>query len=147
MLRDEGLDLLTEPECYDLLASGSIGRVGVTVGALPVILPVNYRTVERDVVFRTSPGTKLRAALDHAVIAFEVDALDAERRSGWSVLVVGRAREVVDPDEVARLDALDLAPWAGDAGRDRWVRLHPEFVSGRRIPHALASDGDEPTIA
>jgi len=141
MLRDEGLDLLTEPECYDLLASGSVGRVGVTVGALPVILPVNYRTVDRDVVFRTSPGTKLRAALDHAVIAFEVDALDERRRSGWSVLIVGRAHEVVDPREVAQLDALGLEPWAGDGGRDRWVRLHPEFVSGRRISQANALGG------
>lgn len=133
MLRDEGLDLLSESECYDLLASGAVGRVGVTVGALPVILPVNYRVVGHDVVFRTSPGTKLRAALDRAVIAFEVDAIDDERRTGWSVLAVGRAREVVDPDEVERLDELGLEPWAGDGARDRWVRLHPEFVSGRRI--------------
>lgn len=143
MLRDEGLDLLTEPECYDLLASGSVGRVGVTVGALPVILPVNYSTVDRDIVFRTSPGTKLRAALDHAVVAFEVDALDEHNRHGWSVLMVGRAREVVDPEEVAQLDALGLEPWAGDGGRDRWVRLHPEFVSGRRISDGRAVGGGD----
>jgi nitroimidazol reductase NimA-like FMN-containing flavoprotein (pyridoxamine 5'-phosphate oxidase superfamily) len=143
MLRDEGLDLLSEAECYTLLATESVGRVGVTVGALPVILPVNYATVGRDVVFRTSPGTKLRAALDHAVVAFEVDVLDYERRTGWSVLVVGRAREVVDPAELEALEALDLEPWAGDAPRDRWVRVQAEFVSGRRISNGRDDATDD----
>jgi nitroimidazol reductase NimA-like FMN-containing flavoprotein (pyridoxamine 5'-phosphate oxidase superfamily) len=138
MLFDAGLELLSEHECFDLARGGTVGRVGVTVGALPVILPVNYACVDGDIVFRTAEGTKLRAAVDRAVVAFEVDAYDPVERSGWSVLLVGEAHEVTDPAEIAALEATELEPWADAAGRTRWVRLHPEFVSGRRIARAAA---------
>ena len=62
----DGLEILDEHECRRLLASQCIGRVGVTIGALPAIFPVNYVTVDGDIVFRTGEGTKLRAALERA---------------------------------------------------------------------------------
>lgn len=132
MLIDDGLELLSEAECRALLAAGTIGRVGMTVSALPVILPVNYAFVDGDVVFRTAEGTKLRAATDGAVIAFEVDSYDTDHRTGWSVLVVGKASEVHDPHESARFADLGLAPWANGV-RSHYVRLRPELVTGRRI--------------
>jgi len=132
MLIDEGLELLDEAECLRLLASASIGRVGLTVGALPVILPVNYALVEGDVVFRTGEGTKLRASRQGTVMAFEIDAYDANARTGWSVLAVGCAREVTDERQLADLRTLGIAPWA-DGERTRYVRLCPEMLSGRRI--------------
>ncbi|GIU87135.1 MAG: pyridoxamine 5'-phosphate oxidase [Acidimicrobiia bacterium] len=129
---DDGLELLTEAECRSLLASGSIGRVGVTVGALPVILPVNYAFVDGTIVFRTAEGTKLRAAVDRAVIAFEVDDYDEVLQRGWSVLAVGHASEVAGEDDLATFRALGLAPWA-DGTRTHYVRLVPEVLTGRRI--------------
>jgi hypothetical protein len=94
MLIDDGLELLTEQQCHDLLRTQSLGRVGVTVGGLPVIMPVNYTCWEHDIVFRSGPGTKLRAASAGAVIAFEIDSWDAAQGAGWSVLAIGRAEEV-----------------------------------------------------
>jgi nitroimidazol reductase NimA-like FMN-containing flavoprotein (pyridoxamine 5'-phosphate oxidase superfamily) len=35
-------DALSEPECRDLLATASAGRLALSVRALPVILPVQY---------------------------------------------------------------------------------------------------------
>jgi nitroimidazol reductase NimA-like FMN-containing flavoprotein (pyridoxamine 5'-phosphate oxidase superfamily) len=83
-------------------------------------------------MFRTAEGTKLRAAVGRSVIAFEVDSYDSETHTGWSVLAVGRAREVTDPDEVAAAEHVGLAPWA-NGNRHRWVKMRPEFISGRRI--------------
>jgi nitroimidazol reductase NimA-like FMN-containing flavoprotein (pyridoxamine 5'-phosphate oxidase superfamily) len=97
-----------------------------------VILPVNYAYIDGDVVFRTGEGTKLRASKLGTVVAFEIDEYDAETRSGWSVLAVGRANEITDPDELAAVRGLDLAPWA-NGERTRYVRLRPEMLSGRRI--------------
>jgi len=129
MLIDEGLELLDEAECARLLEAGQVGRVGVTIAGLPVILPVNYVYVDGDVVFRTGSGSKLRAASSRAVIAFEIDAYDPDTREGWSVLAIGRASLVEDPSEQA---TYHVAPWAtGD--RDAWVRMRPEMVSGRRL--------------
>ena len=132
MLADEGLEILSEDECLDLLAGGEIGRVGVTVGALPAIFPVNYRVVDGAVVFRTSEGTKLAAAADGAVVAFETDHYDLAERSGWSVLAVGRSEVVHDLDVAFKVLDAGLEPFAAGV-RTEIVRIRPELVSGRRI--------------
>jgi uncharacterized protein len=132
MLIDEGLEMLTESECEELLASETVGRVGVTIHGLPVILPVNYAVVDGDIVFRTSEGTKLQAATQRAVVAFEVDAHHADDVSGWSVLVIGRSASVVDEAERAALEAHGITPSAG-GDRSDFVRIRPEMITGRRI--------------
>lgn len=131
MLHDDGLELLTEAECRDLLGHHAVGRVAVTVGGLPAVFPVNYVMVDGDVVFKTGEGTKLSAALRHAVVAFQVDEIDRLYHEGWSVLAVGTAEVVTDPDDLDP-DDLPLAPWAAGT-RDHLVRIRPELVSGRRI--------------
>ncbi|HEX6166199.1 MAG TPA: pyridoxamine 5'-phosphate oxidase family protein [Acidimicrobiales bacterium] len=133
MLVDGGLELLEEHEAWALLRAGVVGRVGVTIGAMPAIFPVNYAVLDDDaVVFRTAPGSKLSAAASDAVVAFEVDDYDRADRSGWSVLVVGRSEVVHDLDVTRKVLAADLEPYA-DGTRTSIVRIRPVFVSGRRI--------------
>ncbi|MCU1449692.1 MAG: pyridoxamine 5-phosphate oxidase-related FMN-binding protein [Acidimicrobiales bacterium] len=126
------LESLSSEECQNLLALGTIGRVGISVGALPVVLPVNYALLDGDVVIRTGAGTKLDAALNHAVVAFEIDQVDPMYHQGWSVMVQGRAREMAEPHELERARALPLRPWA-PGSRDRFVRISAERVTGRRL--------------
>ena len=135
MLIDEGLELLTEQQCVDLLhavPAGSVGRIGVTISGLPVILPVNYAFVGGGVVFRTGIGTKLEAATRNAIVAFEVDDYDPHTRAGWSVLVIGRAEIVDTARERAVYAYLDGSPWA-HGERHNFVRVYPEMITGRRI--------------
>ena len=131
MLVDNGLEILTEEQCMELLGRESVGRVAVSVSALPAIFPVNYQLVDGNVLFLTGEGVKLHAAVEGAVVGFEVDHIDAEHRTGWSVMVVGQARLVAEEDRAA-FDDVSLSPWAGGR-RSHLVMLHPEFVSGRRI--------------
>lgn len=132
MLIDEGLELLDDEECVRLLADGEVGRVGITIAGLPVILPVNYAYVDGDVIFRTGEGSKLHAASNRAVVAFEVDEYDTSWHRGWSVLVIGRSAIVDDPAERADLERRGVMPWASGP-RDAYVRLRPEMLTGRRI--------------
>jgi uncharacterized protein len=132
MLIDEGLELLSEQQCVELLQPGGVGRVGVTIAGLPVIMPVNYAYVDGDILFRTGEGTKLDVATRRAVVAFEVDAYDPDSHSGWSVLVIGRSSIVTDRVELGRLDGYEITPWANGT-RSNYVRLQPELVTGRRI--------------
>ena len=91
--------------------------------------------------FKRRPGEKLIAAALHREVVFEVDSYDVAARSGWSVNVVGTAEEIVHPDELARVGALDLQSWAGEV-RDRFVRIRATEVSGRQIrPTADATPG------
>lgn len=131
-LIDNGLELLSVDDCRALLGGAEVGRVAITLGALPAVFPVNYKVVGGDVVFLTGEGTKLRAALDGAVVAFQVDEIDMPHRRGWSVVAVGVAQEITDADELTRVQALGLQPLAGGE-RTHFVRIRPEFVSGRRI--------------
>src|SRR3546814_805975 len=134
MLVDHGLELLSEEEARELLDHSEIGRVGVTMGAIPAIFPVNYAIVDDLIVFRTAPGSKLSAATEGAVVAFEVDEFDGASRSGWSVLVVGRSQVVHDLDTTFKVLDVGLEPWA-DGVRSAIVRIDIEMISGRRILH------------
>ena len=127
-----GMEILDHRACMTLLERAHIGRVGVSVAALPVVLPVNYAMLDGDIVICTRPGTKLDAALVGAVVAFEVDHVDPIYHAGWSVLVQGRASVVDDPQTLAKAARLPLRPWAGRAGH-RYVRIRAELMSGRRL--------------
>ncbi len=136
MIEGDGLEILTEDQCRQLLAGAEVGRIGVVIGEVPAILPVNYCVAGDAIVFRTAPGTKLRAALEAAVVAFEVDDHNSADRSGWSVLVVGPAL-VADDHEVdaeTAAAARRLVPFA-EGERDAIVRIPLDFVSGRRLVH------------
>jgi nitroimidazol reductase NimA-like FMN-containing flavoprotein (pyridoxamine 5'-phosphate oxidase superfamily) len=127
-----GLEVLGRDECLRLLADRAFGRIALTSGALPVVLPVNYAMAGESVILKTGRGTKLDAATRNAVVAFEVDQVDEQARAGWSVLVTGVAEEVTDPKEIERLQRLPLDRWApGEDGR--FVRISTEIVSGRRL--------------
>jgi nitroimidazol reductase NimA-like FMN-containing flavoprotein (pyridoxamine 5'-phosphate oxidase superfamily) len=131
-----GLEVLDRDECLRLLDGATLGRVGVTAAALPSVLPVNFRLAGDRIVFRTGRGTKLAAATRNAVVAFEVDDIDPVRHTGWSVVVTGVARPVIDAGELAVLQERDIPRWAaGDDGHV--VEVSIELVSGRRIPPGL----------
>ena len=126
------LEILSEEECRRLLEMGEVGRVGITVQGVPEILPVNYRMIDENVVFRSGIGTKLHAATLDAPIAFEVDEFDTVTLSGWSVLVVGFSKEVTDPRAIE--DALATLPDGWAPGENATViRLEAVRISGRRI--------------
>lgn len=126
------LDLMTPPECWQLLAGHRVGRVAVMGGHGPEIYPINYAVDGHTIVFRTDPGTKLASLLRWSSVGFEIDHVDELHRVGWSVLVKGDAREVVDEDELAALRQLPLDVWTtGEAAH--WVRIIPQEVTGRRL--------------
>lgn len=127
-----GLDVLDRDESLALLEEGVLGRVALSMGALPTILPVSYRLVEGYVVFRTGVGSKLDAAARGAVIAFEVDSFDAEARTGWSVVVTGIARDTPSHDWAAPILSAAIPRWA-PAGATRVLHLPTDVISGRRI--------------
>jgi nitroimidazol reductase NimA-like FMN-containing flavoprotein (pyridoxamine 5'-phosphate oxidase superfamily) len=61
---------LTPEDCLSPLNLASVGRIGISVQALPVIAPVNFVTHGADVVFKVGSGNELAAASGGAVVAF-----------------------------------------------------------------------------
>ena len=119
-------------QCYELLATDSVGRIVYTEDALPAITPINYALDGHHLVFRTASGSRLAHAVADAVVAFEVDQLDRATRTGWSVVVTGVARAIGEGSEQGRNAALTLAPWAGGT-RDMFFAIAPGMVTGRWV--------------
>ncbi|MFF4507352.1 pyridoxamine 5'-phosphate oxidase family protein [Streptomyces sp. NPDC001401] len=129
------LEDLGPDECRARLSTHGVGRVAVSTPDGPAVMPVNYEVVDDTIVFRTAPGSAPAAAVG-ADVAFEVDHVDEAMSRGWSVLAVGPARVVTDPDEVRRLAGrAHTEPWAGGV-REMWVSIRPRRLTGRRISPA-----------
>ena len=120
---DEDGGLIPEEECWELLASTSVGRVALSIGALPAILPVQYHL----------DGRTLAACLGHrelheralnTVVAFAADAIDPGTRSGWSVQIQGRSaiphRGPIDSD-------------CGWTAAGQIMRIDPATITGFRM--------------
>lgn len=132
-----------------MLASVPVGRVGFITDGELVILAVNHVVDGHNVAFRTAHGSKLSAAdgqnlatfeADHYkqnLATFEVDHYNEQTRSGWSVVVTGRA-EVVDAEaDVQRLTRRGLHPWVTAVQHPFWIRIRPTSISGRQTPRTM----------
>jgi nitroimidazol reductase NimA-like FMN-containing flavoprotein (pyridoxamine 5'-phosphate oxidase superfamily) len=129
-----GLEILPFDRCLQLLATVPIGRVSFLADGEIVVLPVNHVMDGQNPVFLTARGSKLSAAEGQNVVAFEADEYDERTRSGWSVLVNGRAQAIYEDAEIQPLSRLGLRPWITAADRPFWIRIRPTSVSGRQTP-------------
>jgi hypothetical protein len=83
--------LIPGHRCWESLATTSVGRLALSVRALPVILSVQY--------YLDGPGLAIclghhqirERSLNDVIIAFAADAIDPVTRSGWWVQVQGRS--------------------------------------------------------
>ncbi|MFH8798826.1 pyridoxamine 5'-phosphate oxidase family protein [Streptomyces sp. NPDC017936] len=137
MSQNDAFRALDRQECLRLLTKVPVGRVVYTRHALPAVLPLNFSLdTDASVLLCTSPDSDLVRAVDGVVVAFEADEFDAAGRSGWSVVVTGRATVVTDPDEHERLSQAGPVSWMPP--RDAvFVRIESEMVTGRELrgPH------------
>jgi transcriptional regulator with XRE-family HTH domain len=125
------LDVLSSEQCEAHLAGGGVGRFVFLAPEGPVALPVNFRFLDGDVIFRTRAEGVLAAAAG-STVSFEVDQIDEAMSEGWSVLITGAAQLVDDPAELDRLVQLGVEPWPG-GHRDAVIRVVTERISGRAI--------------
>lgn len=127
------LAVLSESTCLDLLRGGVVGRVALCTTEGPQIFPVNYSVFESSIVFRTTAYSVLGTHAWQSRLAFEIDALDSEQETGWSVLATGSGSRV-NPgpvlDEIVR--QWNPRPWVSGT-RPLYVRLVWDSLSGRRI--------------
>lgn len=126
-------EALGRQQCFDLIEAHHLGRVAWQAADRPQILPVTYAMHKGSVYFRTLPDGILSELAQPTSVALEVDQLDPQTRSGWSIVLHGRTSAVSEPDELADLWASDsLVPWAA-GNRTLFIRITPERVAGRVV--------------
>jgi nitroimidazol reductase NimA-like FMN-containing flavoprotein (pyridoxamine 5'-phosphate oxidase superfamily) len=141
--RHTWVEHLGADECWRLLAAAPVGRLGVINNSGPEIYPVNHAVDGHSIIFRTDPSSMLAALSRTPAVCFQIDGIDLAAETGWSVLVKGRASELVDTADLRRAAALRLRYWSlGD--KEHWVRIDPAEVTGRRIWHSQDEDPRRP---
>lgn len=121
----------TREQAMRRLGSVAVGRVGFTSRALPALRPATHLIDKGHVIIRSHEGSAIVNAASTergAVVAYEADDIDVASRSGWSVLVVGLARLIDDPQEAARYRQKLQPLVPGETGSV--IRIYPELVSG-----------------
>jgi hypothetical protein len=127
---------LDEEDCLRRLEKGGVGRVVFVdergPSAYPVAYPVNFRMSGTTPVFRTGDGGMVAAVHAGGTMSLEADHLDEVLGEGWSVLLSGVPREVVDPDRLRVIEDLHVEPWSG-GDRPHVIEISVNRVSGRQI--------------
>jgi uncharacterized protein len=132
MGEDPDLEILSKPESIRLLTTATVGRVVFTDMSLPGVHPVTFVMDGEEVIFRTRDGSTFASAVNDRIVAFEVDELDAKHQRGWWVTVIGPAKTITDPAEIARLTSLPLLPW-GPGEKQHFASIRIEIIEGRRL--------------
>jgi nitroimidazol reductase NimA-like FMN-containing flavoprotein (pyridoxamine 5'-phosphate oxidase superfamily) len=117
-------DTLSEQRCWQLLATAAIGRLALSVRAMPVIIPVQYYLDGRSLAVCLGHRDIPARALDEVIIAFTADAIDPASGSGWSVQVQGKSA-------IARQHRFSRACGLPSAGQV--VRISSAAVSGYQV--------------
>lgn len=114
-------EVLSEEECWDRLGAASMGRLALSVRALPEILPVQFhRDGDRLAVCLGQFEVPVRA-IDDVIVAFAADAIDPTSQSGWLVQLLARS-------------SLPGAPVdCGQPGAGQIVHLAPLRITGHRV--------------
>ncbi|MGJ6979016.1 pyridoxamine 5'-phosphate oxidase family protein [Aestuariimicrobium soli] len=131
---DNGHFAVIEPaECRLLLRAAAVGRLGWVIEGRVQILPVTCSSDGDTIWFRTAPRSPLAGALGEVV--FEIDDVDAETRTGWSVI----ARGVLEDSGRTTVPTPD--PWApGERELTRAIRITE--ISGRSVAPGTERDVD-----
>lgn len=115
---------LTPDQCWELLTVAHVGRLALSVRALPMIFPVRYAVDGDSVAISLGRHGLPTASVHDAVVAFAVDEIDPSAGVGWMVQMQGRAR-LFDTDQAP----VDPEPAPGA----QVVRLIPGTVTGSRF--------------
>ena len=124
-------EALRSDQCAELLASGGLGRLAVSSGALPAIYSVFFSVLDDHIVVRLSPAWAVAKEADSAVVAFSVDKADQDA-GGWTVMVQGVAEMVSDPLSVIRMRSLPLPSWSDNPDDDVFLSIAVTKLTGAR---------------
>ena len=134
---------LTAQEALELLGQVRFGRIVFTSRAMPAVRPVRHVVTAGQIVIAAGPELVLGSSSattpgwpgGETIVAYEADQLDATGCSGWSVVVIGRARPVTTGAEAGlyrHLLPVMTVP-------DQLVVISADVVTGFRLAGSSAA--------
>ena len=139
-------EALDDLECRRLLTTHGLGRLVFTSDALPVVQVVRFGVRDGHVLIPTRADGRLSRAVRGAVVAFQVDSLDAETGAGWTVTAVGPAHVLTDPADIAAAALLGLRTWI-PTSRCSYIAVQMGMLRGCRLSALPDRDPPSPAVA
>lgn len=126
---DSDIRELTHAECWKILGDSGIGHLALRAQPVGVdIMPINYLVNERELFFRSAPGTKLEDIVLHPHVAVQIERLQDGR---WmSVVLKGTATRLAADEDIELSGILHLVP-AQPGEKFNYVRIIPDAITGR----------------
>lgn len=128
-----GFASLSRADCVKLLKQEHMGRVAFEDWDGTQLLPVSYVFWNETIVFRTSDHGILAGLRRRSNAAFEIDGIDDDAGSVWSVVVRGTSKELLNPYELSQVwthpELVPLAP----GHRPLVIAIEPRTISGREL--------------
>lgn len=134
---------LDASDCWEYLRRTSVGRLAVIIEDSPEIFPVNFAIEHSAIVIRTGDGAKVDAIRANPGAAFEIDGIEPDSGTAWSVVLKGSAKEITHPDELRDTVSLDLSP-VQSGTKNHFIRITAEVLTGRRFTVADPSAWETP---
>ena len=129
------MQVLSEAECLELLASGGLARLVYDGRYGPTALPVMYKIHDGSVVLGTWDPVlfdeDLRTGIADAEyhVAVEADQIDLKAREGWFVVIRGAAHHLDTEAERAPFVDAGLEPWL-EGVPAHFIRVSPSSIWG-----------------
>jgi uncharacterized protein len=132
-------------EMHALLERVGFGHLGCSRDNRPYVVPMHYAYDSQDIYFFTTIGTKTKYIAANPEVCLQVEEI-VDRLHWRSVMVNGRAEEIVDPEEKEHAMQLitqtnpTLKPALSNTRIDSWgrateiaiYRLRPAVMDGRK---------------
>jgi uncharacterized protein len=121
------IDEMSQDEIHELLDKIGYGHLGFIHAAKPCVMPMHYYLENSDIYLFTTVGMKTHDMDADPDVCLQVEELNAAEH--WrSVIVMGQAKHVTEPVEIARVMALvkqrdsTLSPAINRTWTDSWGR-------------------------
>lgn len=127
---------LRKDECLRLVDSVPFGRIVFTSRAMPAVRLVPHTRLGEQIVIPASPEFGVTAEKTGTVVAYETDLIGTGQRPAWTVLVIGRARQMA-VRELPAWQRERISSWPGGAP-DAVIMITTDLVTGEQIPQGPA---------
>lgn len=123
---------LTHVEIWTFLGDSGIGHLALRSQPHGVdIVPINYLITNRQLFFRSGPGSKLENLTQHPYVAVQVERFEDD--AWFSVVLKGKAERLWADEEIELSGIMNLTTTQpGD--KFNYVRVIPDMIMGRTFP-------------
>ena len=130
---DRTFENLEAVECWRLVGEHGIGRVVFEGDMRTEVVPTRYDARSRTAYFRAPTYGELARRVHRRTASLQVDDIDEQSFTGWSIVMAGTAPRVDDAATIGSLGSVGRPrPWV-PGPETQWIALPVDTVRGQRV--------------